>query len=229
MTGPAPGVTSCRHPGETGRYDPASVVPSDIAAFDVDGTLTRRDCVLPFLVRVVGRRSVARALARRPHVLVAAARDRDRRDDVKALLAGVLAGRPAADVHAKGRDFATEIVEQWIRPDVVDRLRWHTDAGHEVILVTASFAAYAEPLGARLGASRVVATELEADGNGRLTGRLAGANCRDEEKVRRLSSIYGDPPRLAWAYGDSPDDAPMLRLARHPVHVGAEPLVAVPS
>ena len=229
MTGLAPGVTGCRHPGEAGRYDPASVVSSDIAAFDVDGTLTRRDCVLPFLVRVAGRRSVARALARRPHLLVAAARDRSRRDDVKALLAGVLAGRPVADVHEKGRDFATEIVEQWMRPDVVDRLRWHSEAGHDVVLVTASLAAYAEPLGAHLGASRVVATELEADGDGRLTGRLAGANCRGQEKVRRLASIYGDPPRLAWAYGDSPDDAPMLRLARHPVHVGAEPLVAVPS
>ena len=55
VTGLAPGVTGCRHPGEAGRYDPASVVSSDIAAFDVDGTLTRRDCVLPFLVRVAGR------------------------------------------------------------------------------------------------------------------------------------------------------------------------------
>jgi phosphatidylglycerophosphatase C len=205
------------------------VVSSDIAAFDVDGTLTRRDCVLPFLVRVAGRRSVARALARRPHLLVAAARDRNRRDDVKALLTGVLAGRDEADVQDEGRDFATEIADHWMRPDVVDRLRWHTGAGHDVVLVTASLAAYAEPLGARLGATRVVATELESDRAGRLTGRLAGANCRGEEKVRRLAALYGDPPRLAWAYGDSPDDAPMLRLARHPVHVGPRSLVAVPS
>jgi phosphoserine phosphatase len=47
--------------------------------------------------------------------------------------------------------------------------------------------------------------------------------------VRRLAALYGDPPRLAWAYGDSPDDAPMLRLARHPVHVGPRSSVAVPS
>jgi phosphatidylglycerophosphatase C len=204
------------------------VVASDIAAFDVDGTLTRRDCVLPFLVRVAGRARVARALARRPHLLVAAARDRDRRDDVKAVLTGVLAGRAVTDVQEEGQRFASEVVDQWLRPDVIDRLRWHTDAGHDVVLVTASLAAYAEPLGARLGVGRVVATELEADGDGRLTGRLDGANCRGEEKVRRLAAIYGDPPRLGWAYGDSPDDAPMLRLARHPVHVGAEPLVAVP-
>ena len=55
-------------------------------------------------------------------------------------------------------------------------------------------------------------------------GPTAGA--RRSAPARRL---YGDPPHLAWAYGDSPDGAPMLRLARHPVHVGPEPLVAVPS
>ena len=35
-----------------------------IAAFDFDGTLTRRDTVLPFLVRLFGARRVARAVSR---------------------------------------------------------------------------------------------------------------------------------------------------------------------
>jgi phosphatidylglycerophosphatase C len=103
------------------------------------------------------------------------------------------------------------------------------DEGHEVVLVTASLAPYAEPLGRRLGASRVIATDLEVDGGGRLTGRLAGANCRGEEKVRRLTAVYGDPPPLTWAYGDSPDDRPMLAHAVHPVEVGDEAVQAEPA
>jgi phosphatidylglycerophosphatase C len=214
----------------TGRYDPAFVTPDDIAAFDVDGTLTKRDCVLPFLVRVGGRARVAGVLARRAGLLAAARRDRARRDDVKAALsAAVLAGRPAGDVAEIGERFAGEIADRWIRDDVAARLAWHRDAGHEVVLVTASFALYAEPLGRRLGASRVMATELEVDRSGRLTGRLAGANCRGQEKVRRLAALYGDPPPLGWAYGDSPDDEPMLAQARHPVSIGPTALVAVPS
>lgn len=203
---------------------------SEIAAFDVDGTLTRRDCVLPFLVRVAGRARVTGALAREVRLLVAARRDRGRRDAVKAaLVAALLSGRSAGEVAEAGERFAGEIAERWVRPDVADRLAWHRDAGHEVVLVTASFAVYAAPLGARLGATRVVATELEVDGRGALTGRLVGANCRGEEKVRRLAALYGDPPPLGWAYGDSPDDRPMLAHARHPIQVGPEALVAVPT
>ena len=116
-----------------------------------------------------------------------------------------------------------------MRADVALRLAWHVDAGHEVVLVTASFGAYARPLGARLGASRVVATELEVDGDGpadraplrpQLPGRGEGASAG--RPLRR-------PATLDWAYGDSPDDRPMLARATHPVEVGADALLAVPA
>ncbi len=202
----------------------------EIAAFDLDGTLTRRDCVLPFLVRVAGRPRVALALVRHVPLLLAASRNRARRDDVKAALsASLLGGRRAGTVDEVGARFAGEIEARWVRADVARRLAWHVDAGHEVVLVTASFGAYARPLGGRLGASRVVSTELEVDGSGRLTGRLSGPNCRGEEKVRRLARIYGDPPALDWAYGDSADDRPMLARATHPVEVGSDALLAAPA
>ncbi len=201
---------------------------AEIAAFDVDGTLTRRDCVLPFLARVGGRARLAAALLRHGPSLAGAARDRERRDDVKqSLTAAVLGGRTLAEVDAVAERFAAEIAEGWLRADVLDRLTWHRQAGHEVVLVTASYAVYAAPLGRRLGAATVVATELDVDGCGLLTGRLAGNNCRGEEKVRRLIARYGDPLDLGWAYGDSEDDLPMLARARHPIRVGTELLVPV--
>ncbi|MCU1449953.1 MAG: Phosphoserine phosphatase, partial [Acidimicrobiales bacterium] len=59
----------------------------------------------------------------------------------------------------------------------------------------------------------VLATPLETDADGRLTGRLAGANVRGEEKVRRLSAwLDGRTPTL-WAYGNSSSDRPMLEMA----------------
>lgn len=202
----------------------------EIAAFDVDGTLTRGDCVLPFLVRVAGRARVAAALARCAPLLLAAKRDRARRDEAKeALVAGVLAGRPAAQVDGQGAVFASAIVADRLRPEVVERLRWHLAAGHEVVLVTASLAPYALPLGAALGARHVLATRLEGGTDGLLTGRLLGANCRADEKVRRLRAIYGDDVRLGWAYGDSPDDAPMLALADHGVRLDETGLDRLPA
>jgi phosphatidylglycerophosphatase C len=205
------------------------VAPGDIAAFDVDRTLTRRDCVLPFLTRVAGRVRVAAALGRCLPLLVASTRHRQRRDDVKAALSrSVFAGRAAVDVERAGKEFAGEVADRWLRDDVVRRLAWHVDSGHQVVLVTASFAAYVRPLAHRLGAAHVVATELEVV-DGQLTGRLAGGNCRGDEKVRRLAALFGDPAPLAWAYGDSRDDRPLLAAARHPVLIDGSPLEPVPA
>ena len=61
-----------------------------VAAFDVDGTLTRRDTLLPFLADLVGPGRLARALA-------VAAVGRPKRDAAKErLLIRLLRGRPDA-------------------------------------------------------------------------------------------------------------------------------------
>ena len=48
------------------------------------------------------------------------------------------------------------------------------DAGHEVLLVSASSAFYLEPLKARLRLTDIIATRLDTDANGALTGRTVG-------------------------------------------------------
>ena len=78
------------------------------------------------------------------------------------------------------------------------------------------------PLGELLGVDAVVCTTLERGADGRLTGRLAGRNCRGAEKARRvreLLSARGLADAELWAYGDSPDDAALLASADHPVRV----------
>ena len=69
-----------------------------VAAFDVDGTLTRRDCVRPFLQRVGGRAGLVRALVRRPWRTLSAAARRDRDAVKEIVVGGVFAGRQVADV-----------------------------------------------------------------------------------------------------------------------------------
>ena len=65
---------------------------------------------------------------------------------------------------------------------------WHRQAGHRVVIVSASPTVYLDAAGRRLGVDAVLATELEVGADGRLTGRLAGPNCRGEEKVKRLQA-----------------------------------------
>lgn len=199
-------------------HDPRPVV----AAFDVDGTLTSRDCVVPFLRRVAGTRGVVLGLGRAGHRVVPALARRDR-DTLKALASrATFAGRAASEIEAAGEAFAAEIERRYVRTDVAARLRWHRDAGHDIVLVSASYGAYLRPLGAALGVVGVVCTELEVDGDGRCTGVLVGGNCRGAEKVRRLHAWlderYGGRDAVElWAYGDSAGDRELLADADHPV------------
>jgi phosphatidylglycerophosphatase C len=195
-----------------------------VAAFDVDRTVTTRDCVVPFLRRVSGTVPFAgrMALASASLVPAIARGERDRAKEQAAKI--VFAGRRAVDVDALGDGFAGTVVRSWLRDDTVARLRWHQSQGHDVVFVSASFGAYLHPLGDRLGADGVVCTELVVDDGGILTGDLSGLNCRGPEKVRRLHAWlderYGGRAHVElWAYGDSPGDRELLADADHAVWV----------
>jgi len=199
----------------------------DLVVFDLDGTLTERDTFLPFLQRVAGRPRTALALLQSTPQVFAAWRDRARRDGLKeVVLRRTLRGRVSVDVARTGASYAEHVFETQLRPDTVARLRWHLSEGHECVIASASLHTYVAPLAARLGVEHVLATELEVDEDGRLTGGLVGANCRAAEKLRRVEAFYPSRP-ITWAYGDSVDDQAMLDHATHATLVGKSPLSAI--
>lgn len=190
-----------------------------VAAFDVDGTLTHRDTLLPFLQRLCGTQRLARALARHGVALSAMVVGRAERDTVKdLLLAHLLAGWDAREVRSAGIAYAGFLADaNRLRPDTVARLHRHRAAGHRVVLVSASPEVYLGPLGRHLQVDAVLCSTLEEGPEGRLTGRLAGRNCRGPEKVVRLETwlageAAGEAPYL-YAYGDSAGDRELLARA----------------
>ena len=203
----------------------------EVAVFDVDGTLTVRDCVRPFLERVGGKVGIARAVLRRPVASLGAGfrRDRDRMKEI--VVGGVLRGRAVADVEALGETFAREVHDGWMRPDTLSRLRWHQAAGHRTALVSASLGPYLRPLGQQLGVDAVLCAEPLREGD-RYGDGLDGANCRAAEKVRRLDAwLDANELRDAaiWAYGDSRGDRELLARADHSLVVKDLDVPAVPA
>jgi len=188
--------------------------------FDVDGTLTTGDCVLPFLRQAAGRRLLTATL-RHPLALAAGLVRRDR-DRLKALACASLAGIPAAEIDRLGEAFARDVAATRLRDDTTARLRRHRELGHTVVLASASLDPYLVPLGRLLSTDGTVCTMLERGADGRLTGRLAGPNCRGAEKARRVRALL-DERGLAeaevWAYGDSDGDEPLLASADHALRV----------
>jgi phosphatidylglycerophosphatase C len=189
-----------------------------VAAFDFDGTLSRRDSFLPFLQKVCGAQRLYRALARSGPALSRMAVGRADRDAVKdALLVRLLAGHPADELAEQGTAYAAFLrSSDRLRPDTLGRAREHLERGHRVVLVSASPSVYLEPLAHDLGFEAALATRLEVDEHGRITGRMLGGNCRGPEKVARLEAwLAGARPPL-YAYGNSSGDRELLARA----HVG---------
>jgi phosphatidylglycerophosphatase C len=185
-----------------------------VAAFDVDGTLTTRDCVVPFLRRIAGTAGLAAGLAKRPADLVRGAARRDR-DLLKSLAAmAAFAGRGEAEVAEEGAEFAADVAAERLRSDTLETLRSHREAEDTVVLVSASFEMYLRPLATLIGADDVLGARLAAEG-GVLTGELDGPNCRGPEKVRRLHGWLdehagGRDAVELIAYGDSAGDRELL-------------------
>jgi len=199
-----------------------------IAAFDVDGTLTTRDSVVPFLRRVAGTRGFVTHLLRQVRTTGPAVGRRDR-DALKAEAArSVFSGRPVAEIGRHAAEFARMVHSNRLRADTVERLREHQAAGDTVVLVSASFEVYLRPLGGLLGVDGVLAARLSVGDDRRYTGELNGPNCRGPEKVRRLHAWldehHGDLGGRAGvhvtAYGDSKGDRELLLDADEAVFVG---------
>ena len=188
-----------------------------VAAFDVDNTITVRDCVVPFMRRTMGTPNFLRACVSSPVQLVQWVLQRDR-DSIKAYFVNAaFAGRSVDEIESDGVDFASRVAESWMRADVAARMRWHQEQGHVVVLVSASLDAYLVPFGDLCEVDAVLCTQLEVV-DGRYTGALVGQNCRGEEKVKRLLAWMteaGIPAAsLVYAYGDSSGDTALLAAAR---------------
>jgi len=109
--------------------------------------------------------------------------------------------------------FFEQQIQLIFRPEILSELRKYCDAGFEVWIVSASpenwvglFANYLRV--------NFIGTKLAAT-NGRLTGKISGKNCYGPEKVERLKKVTDlSKYSLIVAFGNGRGDAEMLELAR---------------
>ena len=201
-----------------------------VAAFDVDNTLTVRDCVVPFMKSVGGVSRLSKVLFSDLGTTFQSIGRRDRDSLKLKFVEGIFAGKNSREVESLGIQFASKVADKWLRSDVATRMRWHQEQGHVVILVSASLGAYLHPLGDLLEVDAVLCTELE-EKDGLLTGKLVGQNCRGREKASRVQKWCQDSgiatEDLVYAYGDSSGDTELLELFSEPTWVNDIDLVVL--
>jgi phosphatidylglycerophosphatase C len=196
--------------------------PIEVAAFDFDGTLTRRDTFTRFLLRGLGWPGFLWAVLTCSPWLAGYALRLVRNDVAKArLMRAALSGRSLAEME----DWSTRWLAQDFPGQLQDwtlaRLAYHQQAGHCCVIVSASPDIYLPRVARQLGFDGLICTEMEVQG-ACLTGRMRTPNCHGEQKVLRLNrwltARFGADSLHAMtlhAYGDTAGDKPMLRLAQH--------------
>ncbi|MBN2789585.1 MAG: HAD-IB family phosphatase [Candidatus Delongbacteria bacterium] len=96
---------------------------------------------------------------------------------------------------------------------VLDLLNKFRDDGYKIVLVTASPDIYMNYFAKELGYDGLICTLTEKSDD-RLTGKLSGMNCNNEEKVKRIrESEYYDASSRIITFGNSKGDHPMLGIS----------------
>jgi phosphatidylglycerophosphatase C len=180
-----------------------------VVIFDLDGTLSWHDTLLPFLARYIGAApSRLGRLWRLPAVLLAYLRSGLERGVLKArLIQMALAGDQRAAIDAWAGQFVASLKARGIfRPDALVVLNEHRKAGHHLVLMSASPDLYVLKIGELLGFGEAICTQLSWHA-GQLDGTLRGANCLGEEKLRQLKLLRTRFPGARFvAYGNSSGD-----------------------
>ena len=215
-----------------GASPDCSVALVEVAAFDFDGTLTRRDTLLPYLWRGLGwPRFLVGLLLSGPWLAAFALRLISNHRAKARLLRVSFGGRTDVEIAQWTADFVRDYLPAQWQPDMLARLRQHQQLGHCCVIVSASPGIYLHEVGRMFGMDGVICTEL-ATQDGALTGRMATPNCHGEEKVRRLQAWLAQrglkKAVVLHAYGDSSGDVPLLNLADY-AHYQGQPWVRKPS
>ncbi|WP_437880004.1 HAD family hydrolase [Pseudomonas sp. LRF_L74] len=187
-----------------------------LSVFDFDGTLTRHDSFVPFLRFAFGKRAFLKRMLRLTGPSLRYLARGVSRDELKArLISTFLSGADAQWVAQRAEVFCQRAWPRLMRPSGLTAVADELASGAEVTLCSASPALVLRPFAERLGI-KLIGTELEVV-DGRLTGRIAGNNCRCENKVLRLEAVYGELTdyRLR-AWGDTRGDHELLAAAHDP-------------
>ena len=194
--------------GRSARY----LAPVNLALFDFDGTITYGDTFTPFIHYAVSAGRIAVGTLRLSPMIVGyklgvvpATRMRE------AIVRLAFQGRGQQEVSELGARYSQQLA-RGVRPHALEKIRWHQAQGDVVVVVSASLDSYLRGWCQELGLA-LICTELEHEA-GVLTGNYAGGDCTGLEKARRVRERYDlSQYPIVYAYGDTPEDYELLRLA----------------
>ncbi|MGH8286847.1 MAG: HAD-IB family hydrolase [Steroidobacteraceae bacterium] len=198
-----------------------------IALFDLDGTITRHDTFVPYVVRLLLRRpwQTLRLLGVVPALVRFVIRRADHGAVKAALLRSALRGRSRAELDAWTNEFVPRLIARGTFARALEVIAQHRGKGDRLVLLSASPDLYVPAIARALGFDEAICTGVGWDGD-RLDGALSTPNRRGEEKARCVEALRRRHPGVAIvAYANGAADLPHLQLVDRPLLVNASPAV----
>ena len=183
-----------------------------IAFFDFDGTITTRDTMFELIRHQKGNRKFYLGfLANIPVFVALKLKLLSKQAAKERLLTYFFRGTELTAFQSGCDTFATVKLPSLIRPTALDEIKKLQRDGFEIVVVSASAENWIKKWADQMGFA-LLGTKLEAV-EGKLTGKLLGANCNGAEKETRIRAAY-DLAQFdeIYCYGDSSGDKQMLAL-----------------
>jgi phosphatidylglycerophosphatase C len=202
------------------------VAGSTLAIFDLDGTITRRDTLWPFIRGFLARQPSR--WWRLPLCLAPLLRylltDRDRGVLKGAVIRLTLGGAGRAALDDWAMRYTRQLLRTGLFGEALTRIAIHRRTQTHLVLLSASPDLYVPVIARALGFDECICTELRWRAEGTLDGALASANRRGAEKADCVRALLArHRPQLSQAYGNSRADLEHLRLVSAGSYVNGRP------
>jgi len=212
----------------TAAHDGASAKGQVAAYFDLDKTVIAKASMAAFRGPLysgglLDRRALVRAaFAQIVYLHLGAAEHRQAR--IREVILTLSRGWSAERVGVIVEEALERVVEPIIYAEAMDLIDTHREAGHRVVIVSASPEEIVLPLARHLGVTEAIASRAALDARGRYTGEMAfyAYGPYKAEALRRHAAEHGVDLAESYAYSDSYTDVPMLESVGHPVAVNAD-------
>ena len=197
------------------------------AFFDVDKTIISRSSLLAFTkpfneAGLISRRKMMRNFINQ-YFFAKTGADHAQMEKMRQTLTSMVTGWDVSQTKKVINESLHSAIDPMIYDEAAELIEKHIRDGRDVILVSTSGREIIEPIGQMLGATEVIATEMEVI-DGKYSGKVSYYAYAEKkaEAVRAIAEKNGYDLQKSFAYSDSSTDIPLLSIVGFPCAVNPD-------
>lgn len=192
---------------------------TNLALFDFDGTLCKKDSFTGFIFYALSKRHIVKqSIKILPWIQAYYLNIYPAHAMRPKLFNAMFANANADEILELAAEYAPRLLSQ-LDHSLYQQFLKHKHNGDDIVIVSASVDLYLEQVCELLGVN-LICTETEIK-DGFFTGRYSTADCSSEQKRLRILDNYDiHQYQNIYAYGNSVEDLEMLSLANYSYMVG---------